>query len=493
MNEPSNGYEEEIFHIVERAKARAFLEALRESKIDIRERLSPRLKKEERDIAAQISSIMISLSQGDFSEEERSKLIIKLKQRENEYKELISRIRVEIPEMTKLVSPDPCRVEKVQEELIDEKTALIEFFLGENRSLMFFVTKNELKLYSLPPRELIEKSIRAYLKIIYQPPKDKFKGILAAQRIYKELLSLDKKNIPSSVEKLIIVPDGVLYYLPFETLISSTRCGLPEEKYLIEKYTISYAPSSSSLLFLSEKKIKKGASKGLLAFGNPFYNAKASSKSKRNKTYTQVLKDLYSNLGFDYSPLTYSQLEVQKIAEFFPKTKRNIYLKKKAKEDIVKKISLKDYQIIHFACHGFLDENFPFRSALVLALDEDTAEDGFLQVREIYNLRMRADLIVLSACQTGKGKLEKREGILGLPRIFFYAGAKSVVSSLWKVSDKTTGKFMSYFYRHLSQGKSKARALQLAKLKMIKSKFYHPFYWAAYILNGDYSSRLIFK
>ena len=140
-----------------------------------------------------------------------------------------------------------------------------------------------------------------------------------------------------------------------------------------------------------------------------------------------------------------------------------------------------------------MDEEFPFRSALILSLDEDRKEDGFLQVREIYNLKLEADLVILSACQTGKGKLERREGILGFPRIFFYIGAKSVVLSLWKINDKSTSIFMNYFYYYLSQGNEKARALRLAKLKMIESKFCHPFYWAAFVLNGDFNSRVSFE
>jgi CHAT domain-containing protein len=120
-------------------------------------------------------------------------------------------------------------------------------------------------------------------------------------------------------------------------------------------------------------------------------------------------------------------------------------------------------------------------------------EDGFLQVREIYNLKLNADLVVLSACQTGRGKLEKGEGILGFPRIFFYVGAKSVVLSLWKINDKSTSVFMDYFYYYLSQGNEKIQALRNAKLKMLESKFNHPFYWAAYILNGDFDSPIIFE
>ena len=164
-----------------------------------------------------------------------------------------------------------------------------------------------------------------------------------------------------------------------------------------------------------------------------------------------------------------------------------LFVSANAQEEVVKKIALEDYQIIHFACHSLLDERFPFRSALILALNGDS-EDGFLLVREIYNLRLSAEMIVLSACQTGKGRLENIEGVLGLPRIFFYCGARSVVSSLWKINDKSTTKFMSQFYKHISEGKSKPQALRLAKLYMIDNKYSHPFYWASFVLYGDGSA-----
>jgi len=128
------------------------------------------------------------------------------------------------------------------------------------------------------------------------------------------------------------------------------------------------------------------------------------------------------------------------------------------------------------------------RSALVLTLDDDPNEDGFLQAREISKLQLNADLVVLSACQSGKGRLENGEGVLGLPRSFFYAGARSTISSLWKINDRSTSEIMPEFYRCLAAGHNKARSLRLAKLKMLKSRFSHPFYWAAFILNGDYLS-----
>jgi CHAT domain-containing protein len=491
-DDPSNSFNKEIFHIVERAKSRAFLESLGESKIDIRESLNPELKKRENELSSRISLVIQELSRSDVSQNRRQELLRKLRQEEDEYISLISKMRVEVPELANVVSTEPCNVDQVQQHL-DRKTGLIEYFLGESESFVFLITKNEFGVYSIPPRNEIEKSIKAYLKILSGPPKGKFKGVLAAKRIYRELLYPAERSIPESVENLTIVPDGILYSLPFETLMLDTDDEYLEDDYLIAKYKISYVPSTSALMFLSENRVKHRNQKGLLAFGNPSYILKDSSKGEKPKTEIQILRDMYLDQGFELSPLPYSEREILEISSYFPEDRKDIYLEEEAREEIFKEAPLKDYQIIHFACHGFLAEEFPFRSALVLALDDGTQEDGFLQVRELYNLRLKADLVVLSACQTGKGKLERREGILGLPRIFFYAGARSVMLTLWRINDESSAKFMNLFYRYLSKGNDKAQALRLAKLEMINSRFSHPFYWASFVLNGDSNSKINFK
>ncbi len=488
----SNSNTKAIFHIVERAKARAFLESLSESAIDIGESLNPELKKRENELSRQISSIFQKLSRSNLSRKKRQELLGKLRQEEDKYVSLISKMRVESPKAANLVSAEPCNMEQVQQNL-DEKTALIEYFLGESESFAFLVTKYEFSVYSLPSRKEVEKSIKAYLKILSDSQKGEFKGTLAAKRIFRELLYLAEGNIPKSVESLVIVPDGILYSLPFETLILNTQDQILNNDYLIAKYKISYVPSSSALLFLSENYVKRRSPKSLMAFGNPSYILEDSSNGRKPKTRVEILRELYLNQGFYFSPLPYTEREILEISSNFPEDRKDIYLKDKAREEIFKRASLKDYQIIHFACHAFLDEEFPFRSALVLTLDDDPLEDGFLQVRELYNLRLNADLVVLSACQTAKGKLERGEGILGLPRIFFYAGARSVILTLWRINDKSTARFMSLFYRYLSKGNDKSQALRLAKLEMINSKFSHPFYWAAFVLSGDSNSKLNFR
>ncbi len=327
--------------------------------------------------------------------------------------------------------------------------------------------------------------------MLSNPPKVEFNGILAAKRIYNELIFPAERKIENVISNLIITPDGILYYLPFETLVRSDNDRPKEECYLIKNYRISYAPSSSILLFLSRIQSENNNPKGLLAFGNPFFSLSAPKKQKKQNI--KVLKEGYMNTDFTFSLLPYSGREIIKISKYFPREKRDIFINKNAKEEVIKEVSLCNYKIIHFACHALVDEKFPFRSGLILSFDDDSKEDGFLQVREICSLKLNTDLVVLSACQTGKGKLENGEGILGFPRIFFYAGAKSILFSLWRINDKSTAFFMNYFYYYLSQENEKAQALRLAKLKMIESKFCHPFYWAAFVLNGDCNSTIFFE
>jgi len=487
LDNSTKKFEKEIFNIVEKAKARAFLENLAQSKIDLGTRLNPDLRKSENDISERISSLIIKISELNLSESRKKELLIEL---ESKYNTLFSKIKKELPEINNIVSVEPCRVEDIQNSLT-KKEALIEYYLGESQSVMFLITKSEFCVFSLPARAKLEESTKAYIKILSNPTKDKFAGTLAAKRIYKELLFPVENSIKDSVENLIIIPDGILYYLPFETLIVDSQDQSKEGYYLIEKYKISYAPSSSILLFLLSKQSNLEFSRGLLAFGNPSNNFLNSNERENRNGYFETFKQLYLNSGFVFSPLPYSEKEIIKISKYFSEEERDLFLKNKASEDALNEIIQSNYKIIHFACHALLDEKFPFRSAFILSSDKDSKEDGFLQLREIYNLNLNAELVVLSACQTGRGKLEKGEGILGFPRIFFCLGVRSVLLSLWKINDESTSYFMNYFYYYLSKRYNKGDALRLAKLRMLKSKFRHPFYWAAFILNGDFDSSII--
>jgi CHAT domain-containing protein len=321
--------------------------------------------------------------------------------------------------------------------------------------------------------------------------------------LYQKLLG----SVAHSFEKksrLIIVPDGALYYLPFETLITQEVLKNEEANYLIKDFEISTGPSSSVLCHLKEKRHRTGKrNETLIAFGDPYFgdggedalargeaHADSAAMDPESSGKAMTVRGLYEQRGFQFKRLPFSGSEVMEIGKLFSSGDKTLYIGEKAKEEVVKQTSLQSYTYVHFATHGIIDQKAPARSGIVLTLGEDSDEDGFLQVNEIFNLDLDADLVVLSACNTGLGKLRRGEGIVGLTRAFMYAGTPSVLVSLWNINDRSTADFMKIFYEQLMKGNSKARALQLAKLAMLgaaRRSYQHPFYWAPFVLVGDHN------
>jgi len=477
---PNTENGEKIFHIAERAKAQVLLENLMNVKVQGKEKRGFAKKEPGQEISKILDLDPKKASNLNFFKEiDKERKKDHFYQSEERYINMINRRYVEgdtIKDKEKAVF---YVLEEVQSYLKNSKAVLFEYFLGEERSYLFVVTSRDLKVFPLPSNALIANSIYGYLKLLRSPPKGEFKGEIASKRIYKELLYPLRRLDPNSFKNIIIIPSGILYYLPFETLIGPQH----KDAYLVSRYRISYMPSSVSLLYLSMNRKVKTYKKDLLAFGNPI--KKEGTENGYNSS--NILIHLYENQDFKFSPLPFSEREINLISKLFKEEKRDVFLRDEASEKVIKKITLSDYRIIHFSCHGFIDENYPFRSSLVLSLADGKGEDGFLQVKEIYDLEMMPQLVVLSACQTGRGTLKRGEGVLGLPRVFFYAGAQSILSSLWRVRDKQTARFMNLFYTYLASGKSKAQSLQLAKIDFIESKKYStPFYWAPFILNGEF-------
>jgi CHAT domain-containing protein len=222
-----------------------------------------------------------------------------------------------------------------------------------------------------------------------------------------------------------------------------------------------------------------------VAFGDPVYGepvANANQAPEGSKI------DYYAERGFDLRRLPYTRTEVTGIGALFPGSERRVFLGTDANEQKVKSETLDRYRYIHFAAHGVVDEENPARSGIVLSLEGSEKEDGVLQVTEIMRLKLNADLVTLSACRTGLGKVVSGEGVLGLTRAFFYAGARGVVVSLWSVNDTATAEMMKIFYRNLKRGMSKDESLRQAKLELSRGKhlaWRHPYYWAGFVLVGE--------
>ncbi len=475
----------QIFHAIEKAKSRAFLDILNESNVNVRDRLSSELRENEKAISERIAEHLRRLSNNEAGIKSREDILRQLESVETEYDTFLNRVRTELPELSEMISPEPYNLGQIQNGLLDDETALLEYYFGENNSYLIATTSKNSKIHKLPANKDLQKSLKAYIKILSDNPTKRFKGAKASIRLYKELFDPVAELMDDSIKNIIIIPDGMLNYLPFETLLIEVNEENQKQKYLFEKYNISYMPSASSLMYLKLNKKESRYKKDLLAMGNPKYEPNYSKKDDQQSLST-ILFDLYKSLGFHFSALPYSGNEINRISKIITKKNCDVFLNEYANEHTFKRLPLLDYKIIHLACHGFLDEDFPMRSALVLSLTGNENEDGFLQARELYNLRIGAELVVLSACQTGQGKIESGEGVLGLQRVFFFAGAKSVVSTLWEIGDKPTADFMEAFYNFIREGFGKASALSQAKIVMMNSKYRHPFYWAGFVLSGEY-------
>ena len=465
----------QAFNLMERAKARAFLESIEASKISQQIPVDIRLANKEKELMSDLSKIYTRLIAPEVKEEERNNLLSQVKLLEEELENIRRQIRSKNPAFANLTYPEIISYDEAKREFVDRQTTVFAFLVGKENSYAFCLSHKGLKVYPIPnQKELREKVIRHRRAISDTDNQDFSTG----QELYRLLL---EPGLDKGVKKLWIVPDDILNTLPFETLMVSDQTG----DWLIKHYNLTYAPSLSSLKGLAHYQNRKNRHKpshNLLAVGDPYYGELEEKYTELSSK--QIFQDLYSLSDMKFYRLRYSNEEVRRISSEIPKS--TILTREKASEDLVKRANLSDYKVIHFAAHGLIDDQKPSRSAIVLTLDNDPAEDGFLQMREILNLKLNADLVVLSSCQTGLGQFIRGEGIEGLSRAFFYAGASSVLMSLWNINDQVSSQFMERFYLHLKSSETLAEALRAVKLEMINSSVVsHPYYWAPFVLNGN--------
>ena len=469
---PNQGFHEEAFNYMERAKARVFLDMLEISEVEITQEIDFKLQNQEKELLKDISNISLKLYASEISNEESENLNKELKEKEYEYESLKREIRAKSPDYINVKYPEIITFDETQKNLLDSKTAIFEYSIGKETSLGFVITKNDYKTFSLPNREQLQLIISDYLGVLSDKENQDFK---LGHKLYKILV---KPGLKENIKNVIFVADDILHYLPFETLISSSH-GI---NWLIHDLRIAYVPSISSLreIIIRKKAKKRKPKMDLLALGDPNFEL-ATKLDNQDETNTLITK----TKGREKSRLKYSGIEINNISELFNKKKIKTLVRDSASEENLKDHNLEVYKIIHFATHSLIDNNRPYGSYILLAINEDPKENDYLQAREIYNLKLNADLVTLSACETGLGKFIKGEGIEGLNRAFFYAGTSSVMMSLWPVNDQATYQLMERFYIYLRSSKSIMKALRKAKLEMIASeKLNHPYYWASFIISG---------
>jgi CHAT domain-containing protein len=281
-----------------------------------------------------------------------------------------------------------------------------------------------------------------------------------------------------------VVPDGKLNLLPFDALRDS------EGRFVLESHVVTYAPSATVLHLLKESRAANAPNRSFIGVGGVVYSSFGTSgESKAQAPASNNVPDFFGLDSVTFPDLPESTQKVVNAAEIIGGANQ-LLLEDKATEAAFKAQPLSEFQIIHLAVHGLANAKFPDRAALVLGSSAASSEDGLLQVREIRDLPLRADLVTLSACDTGTGKLLGQEGIASLERAFLLAGAKSVIASLWPADDTFTIALMKRMYQHLAEGADKGMALRQAKLDLLKEFGNQalPVYWAGFTLVGDGSS-----
>jgi CHAT domain-containing protein/tetratricopeptide (TPR) repeat protein len=393
---------------------------------------------------------------------------------------------------------------------LEDDTILLEYSLGDERSFLWAVDRNEVVPYELPKSIRVRGLVERLRAAMLPPALEKHESVSdyqsrvhnmdrAYQATSRELSRLLLGPIRMDrFKRVLIVPDGVLQYAPFAGLPDPAPAanGAP----LIVHYEVDVLPSISALATVRATRDKRQRPRAAVAiFADPVFeqddpridrrSRKITSTGERPNSLSRAIRDTGRA---QYIPrLPASRDEANKIAEIFRLQGLDVEIAldfDASRRNVLRK-GLSGFQVIHFATHGVVDVQRPELSGLILSLVDARGEkqDGYLRMNDIYQLKLTADLVVLSSCESALGKDLESEGIIGLPRAFLYAGAKSVIASSWKVDDEATAKLMSALYRRIKKGDSAGVALRGAQIEMLLDpRLARPYYWAAFAIQGEY-------
>jgi CHAT domain-containing protein/tetratricopeptide (TPR) repeat protein len=489
---PKQGYDRESFDYAERIKARTFLDILSQANIfqnmdDIPGEFRESVVSNDSRLRERYQSLSDALN-GESSTSQKAKVLQIERQIESLRRErsgLIARLEKTNPEYYRLTHPGLLTARQVRDQILGDHQVLVEYFIGDSSSYAWVLSKNGMEWHAIALNRVRLESSLAGISPLFRREKGDGRERMdhrwanlnteALHRMYRELLRLPAGGAKSVGDELIIVPDDLLNYFPFEILVTDTANG--RVRYLIEEKAIHYASSASLLAHESEK--GAGSGKELLAFGNPYFG---NSWLKRLMNPGEWFKPgSRAREHEDFQPLPNAEKEVRAIGRRFKRA--SIFTGKNATENRFK-AEAGDFRYIHLATHFLISDVQPMVSKIVLSRNQKGGEDGFLQMYEVYNLKLKAELAILSGCNSGLGKFRRGEGLIGLSRAFFYAGAGSLMVSLWPVEDQSAARLMQSFYANLGAGKDKAEALRQAKVEMIHApdEKRNPFYWGSFVL-----------
>ncbi len=482
----------EAFEIQERARARRLAEAVAEVRSPDREERAHIPVSREDDLAVEIRGLHESLLRPGTSRAERRALTTRLDRAESEFESL----REGRAPMS--VSVTPLSVSNAQAQ-IGSRTAVVAYFVARADLFVFVVTEREYHAFRLDVDvPVLEGRVRNYLDLIARRTDPTWQRI--SRHLHSDVLAPVLPLLPPEITRMVILPDGILSFLPFETLPGRSGGDDPGGRVLLEDFTISYAPSATVLALLKESRHEASSRriKDVLLLAYPGGGAAASGEGLAGSREAPAragarARDRGSDGMLPLLPQALAEAHaVRRVAGDLSE----IHVGDDASEALLERTQLDRFRIIHFATHGLVNHRWPSRSALLLAAGpgQRAGEDGFLEAREIYRLSLASDLVVLSACQTARGRVLAGEGVQGLAQAFLHAGAGAVLATLWNVNDESAARFMGVFYEHLQDGMPATSALRAAKLEEIRrTPGATPAHWAPYILIGDGERTVLFE
>ncbi len=495
----SAGFAAQALHVYERARARGLIDLLTEAQIDLRDGVDASLLEEERRLDEDINTIGTSrykVFSRTHSSEEAKKLTQLVAELAAQYDALQARIRSSNSRYADIARPQPVTAVEIQQ-LIDDDTLLLEYALGDEKSYIWAVTREQVGGLELPSRGQIEQVAQpTYQRLLAR--NNEVKGETDEAR--RARLAKDDAAVRSGLEdlsrillapvadrlqkkRIVVVAQGVLQFIPFAALPSPVSF-----RPLVLDHELLLLPSATTLLALrNQRQSRTEPSKTLTIIADPVYSSadarlpsesvNANGSSHRNqKEFPRLLSSLW---------------EAKRITSHITSAESKVLLNFAANRTALVNENLAEFRILHIAAHALIDDAHPQLSGIVLSTVDPLGkpQDGFVRSNAIFKLKLSADLVVLSACRTGLGKDFKGEGLVGLTRAFMYAGSQRVMVSLWDVEDRATSELMVRFYDGLL-GPEKlpaAAALRKAQIELLNDpRWKSPYYWAPFVLQGEF-------
>lgn len=521
---PSAGYAAQALQVSEKARARSLLELLTDAHVDVRQGVDPALLEREHNLSQTIDAKAQRLMQlfgRPDAQGQQATLKKEIAGLQAELQQVQAEMRSKSPAYAALTQPQPLSLQEIQQNLLDSDTVLLEYALGADRSYLWAVSRGAMNSYELPGREQIQGQVRQVYELLtartaYRQNETSSQRTAriahADQQLPAASAKLSQMVLGPAGEdikgkRLLIVADGALQQLPFAVL---PEPGKTEPLAL--GHELVSLPSASTLAVLRAQDAQRPpASAELAVFADPVFDrndprvhgktaatAAGSSTLQARGEENRILVHLAesgtaptgSGTSLVVPRLPFTRAEAQSIILQAKGGQNLLATDFEANKKTALGVVLSEYRYVHFATHGYLDSDNPALSALVLSLVDQKGkpQDGFLRAQDIYNMKLGADLVVLSACQTGLGKEIRGEGIIGLTRGFMYAGAPRVIVSMWSVNDRATEELMAAFYQKLLKDHMRpSAALRQVQIEMYRSKKWSaPFYWGAFIQQGEW-------